>query len=188
VKKFHKSRSLIILATCVTACHSYADKIILPPAHFDSPDGKFSFKIEDHDRHYNFIVKNLNTRGVTSFIDEFNPIFTVKWTSDSKTVFIVAHYARGKLLDMLHYGGEKWALKRIAPPEKREFESEILNWKFVDGTVHLFFKVIIDNKTSPEAYKCDFDFDPSTGAISKYKKSLISSKAYGSTKSALAPD
>jgi len=179
---------IVIIAIVVSVKSSYAKGIVLPGKVFISPDKNYSFKIEDYDRVYHFVVKDLSSGKVTSFEVEHNPIFSVKWTFDSKSIFIVAHYARGKLLDMIHNDGGKWTLGEITPPENREYECEILDWNFKKDYVRLTFKVMIYSRASPEYYKCSFDYNPSTGLRSNYSKSLLSFDTYRDTKSSLAPD
>jgi len=167
--------------------NGYPREFAAPGDVFMAPDKRHFLKIDSHDRQYLYLVRDCDSRRETSFIDEFNPIFAVKWTSDSKSILIAAHYARGKLLDIIHYDGNKWVLDEIAPPEDREYESEILKWRFGRTNVHLQFKVMIYSRASPEYYICSFDFDPSTGARSNYKKSYISFAQYRDTKSSFAP-
>jgi hypothetical protein len=153
-----------------------------------SPDKAYAFKIKYYDRQYHFVIEDKNGKEVASIADEFGPILAVKWTDDSKAILVANHYARGKLLEVVHFDGQKWEVNEVPPPETRGYEYEVLDWKCKGDSVRLFFKVIIDSKTSPEAYKCSFDYNVLTGSTSNYSKSLISIDTYSATKSVLAPD
>ena len=183
---------IIFIFSIFISCfsHSHPQEPIPLGEPIISPDKMYSFKIEYYDREYHFKVKDLSTGKITSLDFEQGPVLAVKWTSDSKSIFIAAHYARGKLLDVIHYDGKKWKLDELNPPEDNIGEYEVLNWKFHEDKVKLFFKFfLLDEKYHPtSAYKCSLEYDPSTGAISDYKKENISFDAYGKIKSALARD
>lgn len=176
---------LFIIFFSLGRCYS---GFIQPDQIIVSPDQMHSFTIKVYDRDYHFVVEDLNTHEKTTFLDENTPIFGAKWTLDSKSIFIAGHYARGKFLRMIHYDEKKWKIEDIYPPENNIDEYEVLNWEFHKDSVRLFFKFsLLDEKYHPtNAYKCSFDFNPSTGAISNYKKEMISFDSYGTLKSALA--
>ena len=180
---------IILIAICYSFPCSYAD-FVQPEQIIVSPDKTHLFTIKVYDRSYYFVIEDLDTHKWTTILDENAPIFRAKWTTDSKSIFIAGHYARGKFLRIIHYDGKKWNLDEIDPPENNIDEYEVLNWNFNKGSVRLFFKfILLDERYHPtNAYKCSLNYDPSTGAISDYKKEIISFDVYGNLKSALAPD
>jgi hypothetical protein len=187
-----KFKSAILIVSSIISCCldcTYGD-VIQPNQVIDAPDKLHSFSIKVYDRDYHFVLEDLITHKKTTFLDENIPIFCVKWTQDSKSIFIAGHYARGKFLRVIRRDGTEWKLDEIDPPEKNIDEYEVLNWEFNKDRVKLFFKfTLLDENYHPTgAYKCSLDYDPSTGGISNYKKESISFDTYGSIKSALAPN
>ena len=139
---------------------------------FASPDASKSVNLLDYDREYHYAITDEKTGKVSILEDEYNPVFAIAWSSDSRSFFVVAHVARGVLVQILHLTNNRWSKYTIDVPERQSHESTVIDWRIEQAVITLICKVGLQ-KENGQYYACyegTFDVDPTTGKTSNLRK------------------
>ena len=178
----------LLFVSCVGT--SFAQTIVPIGKVFPSPDGSKSVELADFDREYHYRITDKQT-GTTSVLeDEYNPVFAIEWSQDSKSIFIAAHVARGVLVQILHWNNNQWDKFTIDVPEKQSHESTVLDWNIKSELLTLVCKVTLqkENGKSYGCYEGTFNVDPATGATSDFRKRALTTKECDELKSKFVPN
>lgn len=156
----------------------YAYDIIPAGKVFIAPNKSRSIELLDKNNNYYYLITN-KVSGETEKIEaEYNPVYSIDWSQNSKSIFVAAHVARGILVQILHLAGEQWNKYTIDVPEQRSHEWVLLDWKIKPDVLVIECKVILqkDNGEAYACYKGVFDVNPSTGETSNLKKEPLTSE------------
>lgn len=90
-------------------------------AKFPSPDGKIvaSFEYNDDGWVHLDITNSISGHQLGSAKVELTPIFSLEWTSDSKSIVIVSHIAHGSTATIFHCFSGNWKDFIVFPPERK---------------------------------------------------------------------
>lgn len=168
---------------------SFAQSIVPTGKVFSSPDGSKSVELADFEGEYRYRITDEQT-GTTSVLnDEYNPVFAIVWSRDSKSIFIAAHVARGVLVQILHLNNNQWDKFTIDVPEKQSHESTVLDWNIKAGMLTLVCKVTLqeENGKPYECYEGTFNVDPATGETSDLRKRVLTTEECCELKSKFVP-
>jgi hypothetical protein len=174
--------NLVLALTATALASANQPQEITPGAAFRSPDGNFVAKtlgggmIAATDRIA--IVENKSGREAAT-IDINPPLYSLRWTQDSKAIVTISHIAGGTVAGVIHLVDGQW--KQVSA-DPREGDKYRLIHQVVKGrVVELTYKVarIRSNNTAGTFYTYTFLFDPTTTAHTGEKRRQIDAETYG---------
>jgi len=183
-----KLACLLLVAWCLS---SFARGIIIPPGRvFFSPDKSKSVKLLDYDREYHYAITDEKTGKVSILEDRYAPVFAIAWSPDSRSIFVVAHVARGVLVQVLHLANNQWNTYTIDVPEQQSHESTVIDWSIKPTVLTLVCKVGLQKENGEfyAYYEGTFDIDPSTGKTSNLRKRHLTLEDFLKLKSKFVPE
>ncbi len=132
---------------------------------YPSPNKKYIARLAITDTETVLTVKNCLT-SKNDFSKSLVPcIQNIKWTPDSKSLFIVSHLSGGSMATIVHYKDERWKLYDNNPPILEPCYYFVIGVHFYKKFARLIYG-IYPSKGSPfkEQKLCIFDIDWKTGS------------------------
>jgi hypothetical protein len=181
----------ICLALIPCGLSHFAEAAVVQPGKvFVSPDKSKSVRLLYYDREYRYAVTDEKSGKTTTLEAEYAPVFAVAWSLDSRSIFILAHVARGSLVQILHLGKNGWNKYTIDVPEPQSHESTVIDWNIRPTLLTLVCKVGLQ-KANGEFYACyegTFNVDPLSGATSNLRKRQLTAEDCLKVKSKFEPE
>jgi len=140
---------------------------------FVSPNGEFTVQ-------GNVEIIN-NKTGDQCLVEVLSPVYSLKWTRDSKTIVVIGRIAHGSYASVIHYNGKEWKKYEVDPPDSDEghfWNYSVIREEIGFSDVVITYK-INTKKNMSDAYVshlCTLRVDPATGVISEIKRIAQESK------------
>ena len=179
-------KAFLFLAFMLIYTQADALAVIKSGQNFISPNKIYVASIR-FDGEWKLSVKN-NKNGEIEVFGILNPIYSIKWTGDSRVIISVSHIAHGSAASYIFLNKNKYWTD-IDPPQNSELAHHAYGVVGLDvgfNTVKLTYKVADRTSNSGDLiddfYVCTFDFNPETGVISNEVKRKIDLNSYDALK------
>ena len=169
---------------------SLAVGIIAPPSKaLVSPDGERSVRLLAGDREGRYEITQIKTGKAINLPAICSPVFAMTWSHDARSIYVIAHIARGRVVQILHLTDNKWRSYYVEAPEKQDHEYKVVDWSIGAKALELVCVVLLNRGThGPPIYEVTFDVDPATGKTSRVRnKKELTHQEWVSYKSRFEP-
>lgn len=172
---------LYLLAIALLVVSNGYSSEIQPNANFGSPDGKYAAKcvgggtVPAVDQIQ--VIENGSGRVLAKF--EVNPpLYSIRWTRDSKSLVTVSHIAGGTVAGVIHFDGTNWKEHSADPREGDKYS--VIRHVENESTIQLMYKiqVLASNDNAGKFYTYEFVFDPATTSHKGEKRQDIDGETY----------
>ncbi len=145
---------------------------------FKSPDN--SFTAEYAGGKEAIIIKDNKTGKAYPNIPTISPVFSIKWTGDSKAIVKVSHIANGSGAGVFYFKSGEWVPCNTAPKIGNGYE--VVEQVLKEHSVELTYKVFErpQGDVGPKYYLYSFEFQPATGKRINEKTKKIDGETYKS--------
>jgi hypothetical protein len=178
--KYRALISILIFTVLIFSCNCNAEQKGLEVGQvIQSPDKQFIVKVTSDpsdDSVVGGITITSSSTGQVFQADTTAPLYSIKWTGDSKTVALIVYVAGGSEAEIYHLRNNKWVAYEPEPTIGDHFT--VIRQAMGDHSVDLTYKV--GEKNTGKFYIYTFVFDPETVARSNEKVKEIDLDKYRS--------
>lgn len=171
----------VLIASLTAICHtaSAADEVRLDHR-FVSPDGRFTAQLTNDEKGNIRITDNKTGQVYKEWA--VRPLYSLKWTRDSKTIVTIEHLAGGSETALIHFSENRWSRFPVSPPVKTPpyHHYRVIRQEIEGNKVKLTYKVTDEqgNGMVTKFYTCSFEVNPSSRVIGNVIEREIDGATY----------